>query len=85
MKLKSILVALALTIGLTGCTDEPNAARILEANGFTDIQFTGYAWMSCSEKDTYQTGFTATGPTGKRVEGAVCAGMFFKNSTIRFD
>lgn len=83
--MKKILIALGMVLALAGCTDEPGAERILKANGFSDIQFTGYAWMSCSDKDTYQTGFIAKGPTGIRVKGAVCAGMFFKNSTIRFE
>lgn len=80
------LIAAVLSIGiLTGCTDEKNAYRVLSANGFTDIQMTGYAWLSCSDKDTFSTGFTAKGPTGIPVKGAVCSGMFFKNSTIRFE
>lgn len=82
--MKKILIAIVALLAV-GCTDPSGATRILEANGFTDIQLTGYAWLSCSDKDTYQTGFIAKGPTGVRVEGAVCAGMFFKNSTIRFD
>lgn len=80
------LIAAVLSISiLTGCTDEAGAERILKANGFTEIQFTGYAWLSCSDKDTFSTGFTAKGPTGIPVKGAVCSGMFFKNSTIRFE
>ncbi len=80
------LIAAVLSIGiLTGCTDEAGAERILKANGFTEIQFTGYSWLSCSDKDTYSTGFIAKGPTGIPVKGTVCSGMFFKNSTIRFE
>ncbi|BAQ22658.1 hypothetical protein AU156_gp008 [Edwardsiella phage PEi20] len=83
--MKKILIALGMVFALAGCTDVENANRILEANGFTDIHFTGYAWMSCSEKDTFSTGFEAKGPTGIPVKGAVCSGMWFKNSTIRFE
>lgn len=80
------LIAAVLSIGiLSGCTDEAGAERILKANGFTEIQFTGYSWLSCSDKDTYSTGFIAKGPTGIPVKGAVCSGMLFKNSTIRFE
>lgn len=80
------LIAAILSIAiLAGCTDEKNAYRVLTANGFTDIQMTGYAWLACSDKDTFSTGFTAKGPTGIPVKGAVCSGMLFKNSTIRFE
>lgn len=79
------LIAAILSISLLSfCTDEAGAERILTANGFTEIQFTGYSWLSCSD-DTFSTGFIAKGPTGLPVKGAVCSGMFFKNSTIRFE
>lgn len=83
--MKKILIALVAVLALSGCTDEPGAERVLKANGFTDIQMTGYSWLSCSDKDTFSTGFIAKGPTGIPVKGAVCSGMLFKNSTIRFE
>lgn len=79
-----IAVVLSVTM-LTGCTDSEGAERVLRLNNFTDIQITGYAWLSCSEKDTIRTGFTATAPNGEKVSGAVCSGLLFKNSTIRFE
>ena len=79
------IVAALFAFGVAGCTDADNATRILEANGFHDIEITGYSWFSCSEKDTQSTGFKAVGPTGIKVEGAVCSGILFKNSTIRFE
>ena len=79
------LIAAILSIGiLSSCTDETGAERILKANGFSEIEFTGYAWLNC-DKDAFSTGFTAKGPTGIPVKGDVCSGMFFKNSTIRFE
>lgn len=80
-----IIVAALFAFGVVGCTDADNATRILEANGFTQIEITGYSFFSCSEKDTQSTGFKAVGPTGVKVEGAVCSGLLFKNSTIRFE
>ena len=78
---KFAIAALAL---LAACTDVPNATRVLREAGYTDITTTGYrAWM-CSKDDNYSTGFRATGPTGHRVSGAVCRGVF-KGSTIRLD
>jgi hypothetical protein len=80
-----ILAISLMSYFLFGCTDNVNAKRILEENGYTNIQFTGYAFFACSKDDTYHTGFTAISPSGKFVSGTVCAGLFFKNSTIRFD
>ncbi len=80
-----VLLVVVLVLLQSSCTDEREAQRILEAQGYSNIQFTGYSWFSCSEKDTYATGFTATGVNGKPIAGAVCSGLFFKNSTIRFE
>jgi hypothetical protein len=70
---------------IAGCTQPDKARGLLEANGYRDIEITGYSLFSCSEDDTFATGFKATGPTGKRLKGTVCAGLFFKGATIRFD
>lgn len=69
---------------ITGCTDKPAAARSLEGAGYSDIVLTGYRWRGCSDDDTFHTGFTAKGPTGKSVSGVVCSG-WFKGATIRTD
>ncbi|WOL25404.1 hypothetical protein iPHageKPN11i_00060 [Klebsiella phage iPHaGe-KPN-11i] len=69
----------------SSCTDEKEAQRILEAQGYTNIQFTGHKWFACSKQDTFSTGFEATGVNGKQIKGSVCSGLFFKNSTIRFE
>lgn len=76
-------VLLVLALFATACTDEDAAVRTLEASGFSKITTTGFA-LSCGKSDTYCTGFIATGPTGKRVEGAVGCG-FLKGCTIRVD
>lgn len=80
-----IIVLVLLMTLLLGCTDGDNTRRILAENGYTDIHLTGYKFFSCSKDDFYHTGFTATSPVGKRVSGTVCSGLFFKNSTIRFN
>lgn len=75
---------LFLFILLTACTDAPRSMRVLEDAGYTDVQLTGYDAWACSDSDNYSTGFTAKGPTGRRVSGAVCCG-FTKNCTIRLE
>lgn len=79
------IAALVLAVSLAGCTDADNAVRVLSANGYEEIQITGYSLFGCSEDDFQRTGFKAVGPTGKHVQGTVCSGLLFKNSTIRFE
>ncbi len=81
--MKKLLLILPLIL-LVGCTQPADATRILENDGFTNIQITGYNWFACSKDDTYHTGFVAV-KNGRTVTGTVCAGLLFKNSTIRFN
>lgn len=74
-----------LFVLLTGCTQPDRSKALLESQGFTDVEITGYNFWACSEDDQYSTGFKAKSPTGKPIAGAVCAGLFFKGATIRFD
>lgn len=79
--------AIALVIGLAGCTDAQNAQRVLSNSGYSDIQITGYRWFGCGKEDTVHTGFTAKGPNGAHVSGIVCQGWgwFSKAATVRFE
>lgn len=79
------LALLLASLALCACTQPNNAQQLLEAQGYTDVQITGYRWFACSDDDTYRTGFTATSPAGKSIKGTVCAGLFFKGATIRFE
>ena len=72
-------------IMLTACTNADSARRVLEENGYSDIQMTGYRFFMCGKEDFYHSGFAAKGPTGRSVSGVVCQGLLFKGSTIRFD
>jgi len=74
----------ALPFILTGGISEESANKALRAQGFTDIKITSYQFFDCSEDDFYHTGFTTKNIYGDLVEGTVCSGIFFKNSTIRF-
>ncbi len=75
---------LILIVFLCSCSNSKDAKKALTAMGFTEIVTTGYKWFACSEDDWYHTGFIATNPQGMEVNGVVCSGFFFKNSTVRF-
>lgn len=68
----------------TGCSDPAGTHRVLEAAGFRDIEVEGVALWGCADDDTFQTSFSAVGPTGKPARGVVCAG-WLKGSTIRLE
>ncbi|WP_225899780.1 hypothetical protein [Croceicoccus gelatinilyticus] len=60
------------------------ATEILVAQGYTEIQTTGYAYFDCGADDLFATAFEGTSPSGQRVEGAVCSGLL-KGNTVRLD
>lgn len=80
---KIALIAIAV-LALSGCSDAKTARHALDAEGYTDIEITGWSPFSCSDDDTFSTGFVATNSKGKRVRGTVCSGILFKNATIRW-
>jgi len=78
---KLILICAVL---VSGCTEPEHAKKILEEQGYTQVETGGYGWFACSDDDWFHTKFTALGMTGKPITGVVCSGLLFKNSTIRF-
>ncbi|MCK5538635.1 MAG: hypothetical protein KAI79_17560 [Bacteroidales bacterium] len=84
MKYKLLAVALLGAILMTGCTSQSDAERALQAEGYENIQMTGYSIFSCSEDDFYRTGFSAVNQKGRVVTGTVCSGLLFKSATIRY-
>lgn len=83
--MKSIAMGILLVL-LSGCTDAEGARETLRKNGYEQISIGGYSFMGCNENDFFATKFSAINKmSGERVEGSVCSGLLFKNSTIRFD
>ena len=69
---------------MAACTAPERTERVLEQQGYTGVEVTGYAFFDCSEDDTFATAFKATSPSGHPVEGAVCSGLL-KGNTVRLD
>jgi hypothetical protein len=82
---KTLLIVFAAATFISSCDDKETANRVLENNGYTNIELTGYKAFCCSEDDTFSTGFTATAPNGKTVSGCVCSTVYTKGATIRFE
>jgi len=83
MKMKIALMAM-MVVGLTACSNSDDAVRALDGAGYTAVETHGWSAFACSRDDFFSTKFTATNPNGKRVSGAVCSGLFFKNAKITF-
>lgn len=82
-----VILAVLITLGsgpIFG-TDPQGAKRTLEAQGYTQVEITGYRWFAGGQGDFYKTGFRAKSPNGTEITGAVCRGLWFKGTTIRFD
>lgn len=82
-----VLLLIIVILMLTGCDGKADAKRVLEEEGYTQVEMTGYRWTGCSEDDFYHEGFKATTVAGRRVSGVVCGGnsLFGKSWTIRRD
>lgn len=83
----SILVGILVGLFLifpNGCTQPGEAHRVLAAQGYTQIQITGYKPFMGGQDDVFSTGFVAVSPSGQTVTGAVTSGAF-KGYVIRFD
>lgn len=78
------LAILLFTVGPRCCTRPDAANRLLQQQGFSNVEITGWRPFMAGKDDTVSTGFEATAPNGERVSGAVTGG-FFKGSTVRFD
>ena len=84
------LIALA-AIALVGCgTNDAEAIKALDDNGFTEIVITdrGFLtaeWEGCDKRDGNWYHATAKNPRGKQVNMLVCCGAptSFKGCTIR--
>lgn len=40
-------IAILIILLLSGCTRPEKARELLDANGYKDIEITGYNWFSC--------------------------------------
>lgn len=79
------IICLGLCFSLPGgCTKPKDATRVLEQQGYSDIQITGWRPFMADKNDVFSTGFKAKSPNGSEVTGAVTRGIF-KGSTIRLD
>jgi hypothetical protein len=75
-------IAILAVLATSACTNAHDSKQALAEAGFSDIHVGGFAWLQCGKDDTFATKFSAKGPTGVPVRGAVCCGLM-KGCTIR--
>lgn len=80
--MKNRIIIALLTLFLSSCVNLDKIYEVLESDGMTDIELTGYSFSGCSQDDTIRQNFTAT-KNNKHVEGVVCGG-YFKGYTIKY-
>lgn len=73
-----ITILAAFTLG----PSEEKYNSILEAEGFSDIEYHGYTFFGCQSGDLFKEKFSGQ-KEGKRIEGVLCSGMT-KGITIRY-
>lgn len=88
--MRKILVSLVCCVGLISCTNDSEALRTMEDNGFTNVSIEDSGGVfskfhGCSDKDGAWYEVAATNAAGKNVHLTVCCGGFgsFKGCTIR--
>lgn len=51
MKRIVTLLVIVLCVGLSACTDAPKATNLLESQGYTRVETTGYSLFGCNDND----------------------------------
>lgn len=82
---KKILIIVSLATLLTGCYDTDTATAVLDDSGYTEVQITGYSFLSCPDDAVYSTGFRAYNTAGNFVTGAVCSDVLATDTTIHIN
>ena len=76
MKYIKIIIAIWVSLFLTGCTDDQVALTELEEKRFIEIEITGYSGFGCPSSLFVKTGFVAKNVYGEPVKGVVCSSWF---------
>ncbi|TGJ99820.1 hypothetical protein EHO57_13735 [Leptospira langatensis] len=78
-----IVIVAILSIGYVDPENE-KSRQLLEMEGFSQIQITGFRFLGCAEEDDLAIGFKAI-KNGFTVTGTICSSFFGKGHTIRYD
>ena len=82
---KKMIAAVCISLMTAGCMQSPDSAtRVLQDQGYKNIEITGYRFYGCSDDDNFHTGFKAVTPAGVTVTGVACSG-WLSGTHIKID
>ena len=81
--MKKLLILLPLCLLLTSCDGTQSSLRIIQEQGYSEVQITGVNIFACSKDDIFRYNFVANSPNGTNVRGVVCSAPL-KGYTVRF-
>ena len=81
--MKKLIIISLFILGCTSDDDFRKGKNILESEGYTNVENTGYKHWCCGE-DNFSTGFRAKDKKGNIVKGCFCS-TAFKGITIRYE
>lgn len=81
----NFILGLLLVLFVVGCTpSNDKALSVLNGAGYTEVVLGRVTLLPCPKYDYFNVTFIGVGPSGVKVEGAVCCGLL-NNCTIRLD
>jgi len=79
------LAAIVVLLLCTSCAPSEvftKSEQTIADQGYSQIQYEGWAWFSCGEEDQFALKYSAIARSGRPVILAVCSG-WFKGVTLR--
>ena len=83
--MKKIITTMTALLLCTSCASDQTFAvseQAIADQGYTNIQYQGWAWMACGEDDSFALKYSANAPNGRSVTLVACSGVF-KGVTVR--
>lgn len=81
------LLAAVFAVGKAVTSDDADYVRILNSQGYTNVDIQGTAFTGCAKEDSplNSVQFTAKGVNQATVHGVICCGLLLKGCTVRID
>lgn len=78
--MKNLLIVL-MCLFFVACSRD-DAIRMLEAEGYENVQITNFGWLRCRENISEKTSFIAQ-RDGKEVDGSICLPYLYRYTVTR--
>lgn len=78
--MKNLLIALAC-LSFVACSHD-DAVRILEAEGYENVEITNFGWLRCRDNATEKTSFKAE-RDGEEIDGSMCLPYLYRYTVTR--